>query len=80
MSLLTNIITLIHSWYPPACCGGSDCKPIPCKELIPQADGTFKYLDLIFSSDMVKGSIDGMCHVCISAAHAPLCMFIPPGA
>ena len=75
--LLTSTV-LGHDWYPMYCCGTIDCKQVPCSEIVPQADGTFKWLDTyIFDTD--TPSKDNFCHVCISSAHKPLCLFTPQG-
>lgn len=81
---LVATFILAHSWYPPQCCGGQDCHPVQCKELIPQDNGTVKYKDKTFRKDQVMGSPDGLCHVCImgegvEAGGYPMCTFLPPG-
>lgn len=81
--LLASSIILAHSWYDAACCSDKDCRPVPCKELIAQPDGTIKWKDVIFSRDKFKASLDGMCHTCISDADGAdygYCVYLPAGS
>jgi|SRR5262249_48369662 hypothetical protein len=69
-----------HSWYPPECCNGRDCYPVPCDEISNARERGMdgyrwigvrqlrKYLpnDLFFSKQMHRYSADGACHVCVS--------------
>lgn len=75
MFLLSSIIQLVHSIYPTICCSDKDCIKVPCIELIKQSDGTVKYLDMIFSSDMIQKPLDYACHVCFTADLVPRCIF-----
>lgn len=75
MSVLSSLIRLAHSIYPYACCSDKDCKPVPCNELILQSDGTVKYLDMIFTKDMIQAPLDSACHICYTITHIPHCVF-----
>lgn len=69
-ALTTSLVILVHSWYPQACCGGYDCHPVPCDELLPQKDGGVKWMDengttYTWDYRQVQPSQDNKCHVCI---------------
>lgn len=80
---------LAHEWYDPQCCGGSDCHPVPCKEITQdpstrwwrwtpaEQQGATPYYD--FAPDKMKASPDGMCHACVTNYSAPMCLYMPPG-
>lgn len=70
-----------HEWYPLDCCSGNDCRPVDCKELISQPDGTVKYKDMTFRRDQKRASQDGYCHACYSDKYnVPYCVFFPAGS
>lgn len=76
-----SLITLVHSWYPPECCSGQDCKPVPCDQLVEMGNGDWKFEDKVFSKEKIRLSEDQYCHVCIHPFSGnPLCAFIVPGA
>jgi len=68
VKLLIAII-LAHSWYPSWCCGGADCHPVPCAEII------------ISKDTPVLTSQDERCHACehlgTGGYHHTYCVFIP---
>ena len=76
-----------HSWYPPECCTGQDCKKVDRIETLP--DGT---LLMHFSGQQVivprgftqQPSQDADAHVCVyrtvTGRWAPRCVFVPAGA
>lgn len=78
---------IAHDWYPPACCSGHDCAPIPCESII-EKGRELLYQGLSFTGDMIKPSQDGQCHACIMDMHPPegtpyrhpLCLFIQNGS
>jgi hypothetical protein len=72
----------VHGWYPSSCCGGSDCRPVPCDQIVEVADG-WMYLPTRnhFYAAQVQASQDRNCHVCIASTvdHRSLCAFIQMG-
>jgi hypothetical protein len=77
-----HYLTLIHDWYSAACCGGQDCHPVPCSELIENAKGII-YKGLQFTKDMIHPSQDKFCHACITdnstfggTGFTPHCVYI----
>jgi len=76
-------IILAHSFYPSQCCGGQDCRPIDCSQLVEQSNGRWLYIPTHneFSPEQVYPSQDRFCHVCVSsgADHRSLCAFIQMG-
>jgi hypothetical protein len=76
----------VHEWYPSSCCGGKDCHPTPCEDLVENADGDWMYVPMrrYLSKDQVSLSHDSRCHVCIVPARgvgAPrlVCAFVLSG-
>ena len=70
-----------HSWYDRQCCGDGDCAPVAC-DAISARDGGFEYRDYagatyFFTREKMKISLDDNCHVCISLAHSPTCVYLP---
>jgi hypothetical protein len=61
--------------YPQDCCGGSDCRPVPCVEFTPWRDG-LKYREKQFTQYQIRHAPDGSCHVCIHDGN-PVCAFVP---
>ena len=83
MTLIALITTLslifqVHGWYPLECCGGRDCHPVPCEDLVELDNGDYTYHNIHFRKDQVKPSLDNQCHVCISQGEyqTPYCVFI----
>lgn len=82
-SLLIISSAIAHDWYPSKCCGGQDCKPVPCDALIEQKDGTVKYEEdgIKYHFGQPLPSEDSKCHVCIRPAFdgettpQPMCVF-----
>lgn len=76
--LFTSLIltggSIAHEWYPAACCSGNDCRPVECSELVERGKG-IAYRNFYFYDQMIKPSLDGQCHVCISNETTP--EFIP---
>jgi hypothetical protein len=77
-TFLLSVLILVHSWYPKACCGGADCKPVPCDQLVETEKGwTYLPTHDLFAWDMVQPSQDKQCHICINPnGNRPLCAFI----
>ena len=75
-ALAFSIIILAHSWYPPECCSGIDCKPVSCEDLEQLNDGKVLYKPggYTFAKSQVSPSQDANCHVC-----ARRCVFILSG-
>ena len=69
------LLTLAHMNYPPACCGGSDCRPVPCDE-IHLVGENWVYQDAHWPKDKVQDSLDGACHVCITKGGIATCLFM----
>jgi len=74
-----------HDFYDKTCCGGHDCRPVPC-ETIRAEPGGFDFTDPLdrasyfFSRDKMKPSQDGQCHVCIYRSVSPptpQCLYLP---
>jgi hypothetical protein len=76
-----------HDWYPPACCGGHDCHPVPCSEVHAEASPisgfTWVWQGFHFTPEMTHASQDGTCHVCIYTGYLngletpkPTCLFL----
>lgn len=75
---------LVHDWYPPECCGGGDCHPVPCDEIV-ETDKGFRWKDVTFPSANVRPTQDGKCHVCdgwdsYPVKHHGWCVFILPSS
>lgn len=71
-----------HGWYPWACCGDQDCKPVPCDQLVEDADG-WLYVPTgnHFTPYQIQPSQDRYCHVCLGVSDKrSLCAFILSGA
>lgn len=71
-----------HSWYPSACCGGDDCFPVACDQLVEDRTG-WVYLPTgnHFETTQVQPSQDRSCHVCLGLADKrSLCAFVLQGA
>ena len=71
---------LAHSWYPQACCGGEDCKPVPCAEIVALEHG-WMWNKIFFERSVLHPSEDGGCHVCINrnnTAFPGTCIFLRP--
>lgn len=84
MTVVSVALLFVHSWYPQACCGGQDCRPVPCAEIRPIPSGWIWH-GVEFSRLVMKPSPDGACHVCVSnnsmgANGNPfgLCIFLRP--
>lgn len=81
-AVLIAAVIFVHDWYPNSCCGGMDCKPVPCEQLVEDNDG-WVYLPTRnhFHPAQVQPSPDRNCHVCIAKGgdHRSLCAFIQMG-
>ena len=66
--------------YPPACCGGQDCKSVPCTDLVEDGTG-WLYIPggNRFNQDQVHPSQDRHCHICVNANNISRCAFIQNG-
>jgi hypothetical protein len=65
---------LVHSWYPPGCCGDKHCKPVPCTE-ISRTDQGYDWSGFHFDPNQVHPTKDNQCHACV-IGHSPACLFI----
>ncbi len=82
-AILTLVLALLataasaHEWYSAQCCGGRDCRPVPCEQLVEDKDGWWLYIPTgnRFEPLQVHPSQDRNCHVCISAGRA-LCAYV----
>jgi hypothetical protein len=75
---------LAHSWYPPECCSGQDCHPVPCETLRSEDNGGLTYTptSTSFLKRMIRPSQDGSCHICTSKPDGggfPYCVFTLQG-
>ena len=65
--------------YPPGCCGGEDCHPVPC-ETIEEKRGVYIWKGVVFHRSMARASGDERCHVCIQfngeGAATGRCLFL----
>lgn len=77
----------VHSWYPPACCGGNDCAPAEAVEH--RADGTMLKSQGIWwplkAAKQRLPSPDGQWHICIydfgdGKGLQVVCVFEPAGS
>jgi hypothetical protein len=77
--LVAASIIFVHSWYPQSCCGGLDCKPVPCEELV-EGRGGWVHIPTGTVFYDVQPSQDRFCHVCINPnGNRALCAFIQMG-
>jgi hypothetical protein len=78
MSGLIVVVLLAHWLYSDECCGGDECRPVPCWEVNRVADG-WNWRGIFFSTNVVKLSPDGNCHVCYGEkAFIGHCIYLPP--
>jgi hypothetical protein len=81
--LMSSPFALAHDWYPYYCCGGKDCHPVGCDELIDDNEGNVKYNEYLFTKGQVQPSQDNKCHVCIAdnydGSKRPTCVFTLQG-
>jgi hypothetical protein len=75
MRVLFALFLLAHDFYPPECCSGRDCRPVPCEQVSPAGAG-YRYAGRYFKPQAVRPSPDGQCHACFSD-YLNLCLFIP---
>ena len=73
-----------HSWYPPRCCGGKDCKKVERIDFLP--DGAMLMhagpIEVVVPRYFLQEpSADGDAHVCAVAIavgrYLPVCVFMP---
>jgi hypothetical protein len=64
-----------HSLYDQDCCQLSECRPIACNELRPQADGTIVWQGNGIRAQKIRPSKDKDCHVCATIT-ATYCAYI----
>ena len=76
-----------HDWYDIDCCGGRDCRPVACDQLIEESDGSVLYLPsrTWFWRDQVHPSRDQRCHICTalppdSAPGRAICAYVQQGS
>jgi hypothetical protein len=85
MRLVVLAVLLVHSWYPRSCCGGNDCRPVPCEEISRTDAGDYIWRHaqraVTFSRTVVKPSQDEECHVCVEdevVSFIGVCLFLAP--
>ena len=80
------LLLLVHYFYSAECCGGKDCHPVPCDEIVNDASG-FRWQNIHFDRKLMRVSQDGECHVCVSnyewaTPTGPngygVCIYLPP--
>jgi hypothetical protein len=74
-TLLLAATLLVHDWYPRECCSDTDCRPIPCTEIINDTWQGHKF-------NSHRPSQDARCHICVYQPQgyiSPryLCLFTP---
>jgi hypothetical protein len=72
---LSVAVLFAHSWYPAQCCGGAECRPVPCEEVHPVQPG-YEYRGRTFLT--ATPSPDWQCHACFQGP-VNHCLFIPMG-
>jgi hypothetical protein len=78
MEVLLSAVLLAHWLYSDECCGGNECHPVACAEVIPFKDG-WHWHNIMFAKNVLKISPDGSCHVCVqSGAFIGHCIYMPP--
>ena len=78
-----SLLLQVHGWYSSSCCGGEDCRPVPCDQLVEDRDGRWLYLPTrnIFRREQVHPSQDRHCHVCLGKVdNRSICLYIQNGA
>ena len=75
LAIVLSLIVPVHSWYPQACCADNHCHPVPCDELLEQADGSWAWYTFRFNRNLVAPSQDKHCHVCTIGPNGQ-CAFI----
>ena len=68
-----------HGWYSAQCCRDQDCHPVPCGEVMPTADGGWKWHSIKFDHSALRESQDAGCHVCVTVAQFGRCIYLPWG-
>jgi hypothetical protein len=68
VALLVATPVSAHDWYPTQCCGGHDCRPVPCTDIEVHADGSATYKPENAQFEKIQNSPDGECHVCTRAS------------
>ena len=79
-----SALILAHSWYPQSCCGGKDCRPVPCEQIHQgERDNDHGYFwqvgpnyEIYFSAERVHPSLDEGCHACVSDGYLGVCLFL----
>lgn len=78
---------LAHSWYPAACCSGTDCAPVACESIDERSGGVMTWNGWVYTPNQIKISQDVGCHACHYGPHDEagadrpgLCLFILPTA
>jgi len=83
-----TFVLLIHSFYTADCCGGKDCKPVPCAEIVSTYDGfvwAHQNETIAFGRKLLRYSPDNDCHVCVArpewsgASPYGVCIYLPTG-
>jgi hypothetical protein len=71
------VLLLAHSWYPTACCGGQDCRQIPCESIsFDKLSNDYVYGGKHFAT--LSPSKDAECHACFRpGASVGICLFMP---
>ena len=64
IALTLALVASAHEWYPPNCCSGQDCRPVPCSDIETKPDGSAIYKPEGTRFNQVQISQDAQCHVC----------------
>ena len=75
---------LAHSWYPPRCCSGQDCRKVDSIQTLEDGDQLFRAgsSSVIVPAEFMKlPSQDNDTHICVyridSGEYRPRCVFVP---
>lgn len=79
-AIVVATAALGHSWYPPECCSGDDCRPLQDNEVAehvrPLQNGRWHIVKWNIDVDMKDWSPDGKFHICESQ-HRFYCLYVP---
>jgi hypothetical protein len=87
MLVVFSALVLVHSFYSQSCCGGKDCRPVPCEQISRMSNGDWlwdnAYQRVTFFPGAMKVSEDDQCHVCVNDDTIPpmgICLYLAPRA
>jgi hypothetical protein len=76
--------SLAHSWYPPRCCGGDDCRKVDRVETLADGDLLFYAgsISVVVPAEFLRlPSQDDQTHICVyqvrGGEYRPRCVFVP---